>query len=371
MKQGNRSNSDKQIAVRVSQVDKSFGKVVALEGLTFDVSAGQFFVLFGPSSVGKTTTLRSIAGLEAIDSGTIEINGSDVTNAPIRGRGVAMVFQSFALYPHLTVTENFAYPLKESGLPANEIRQRVEETVDMLSLSHRTDNKPSTLSGGEQQRVALGRALIQRPQILLLDEPLTNLDAKLRHDMRAELKRLHRQFGMTIIYATPDELEALSMGEDIAVMTEGHVVQQGTPDTLYENPQNLYVASKIGSPHMNLVDVSVGHGGQALRTPFGSLASGRDGLSDGEAVVMGIRPSDIRLATPSEHSVDSTVQLVEPLGDITVVSVEASGSTLRMVLPESKALGVQPGQALQVVIPPDSVHVFRKADGTTVPTTSQ
>lgn len=371
LKQGNELNTDERIAVRLSRVDKSFGSVAALENLSFDVAEGQFFVLFGPSSVGKTTTLRTIAGLEKIDSGSIEINGTDVTEAPVRGRGVAMVFQSFALYPHLTVTENFAYPLKEAGLPTAEIKRRVGETVDMLSLSHRTNNKPSTLSGGEQQRVALGRALIQRPQILLLDEPLTNLDAKLRHDMRAELKRLHRQFGMTIIYATPDELEALSMGEDIAVMEHGRVVQQGTPDDLYESPRNLYVASKIGSPHMNIVDGSANNGGQVLSTPFGSLAASRHGLNDGEPLVLGIRPWDIRLANASESGIDSKVALIEPLGDITVVSVDAFGSTLRMVLPESQAISVQPGQDLKVVIPPDSVHVFRKADGTIVPATSQ
>ena len=364
------ANNKSEVAVRLSQVDKSFGDVTALQDLTFDVQTGSFFVLFGPSSVGKTTTLRAIAGLEEIDAGTLEINGEDMADAPIRGRGVAMVFQSFALYPHLTVTENFSYPLKESGLSATEIKQRVSDTVEMLSLSHRTNNKPSTLSGGEQQRVALGRALIQRPEILLLDEPLTNLDAKLRHDMRAELKRLHRQFGMTIIYATPDELEALSMGEDIAVMEEGRVVQQGNPDELYENPHNLYVASKIGSPHMNFLDVSVDDGGRALSTPFGRMATGRKNLSDGEAIVMGIRPSDIRLASKSEAKVDSTVQLVEPLGDITVVTVDASGSTLRMVLPESKALGVQPGTELPVVIPPESIHVFRKKDGSAVPATA-
>lgn len=356
-----------QIAVRLSNVDKNFGAITALKNLSFNVERGKFFALFGPSSVGKTTTLRAIAGLEKIDDGSIEIDGQNLTHAPIRGRGVAMVFQSFALYPHLTVAQNFSYPLKEAGLSATDIKKRVSETVDMLSLSHRTDNKPSTLSGGEQQRVALGRALIQRPNILLLDEPLTNLDAKLRHDMRAELKRLHRQFGMTIIYATPDELEALSMGEDIAVMENGRVVQQGTPDELYENPRNLYVASKIGSPHMNLLDVSVGDGGRALSTPFGKMAANRNGLSEGDAVVMGIRPSDIRLAKAEEAHVKSKVQLVEPLGDITVVSVDASGSILRLVLPESSALGVQPGHELPVSISQEDVHVFRKADGSAVP----
>ncbi|MGI9354594.1 MAG: ABC transporter ATP-binding protein [Rhizobiaceae bacterium] len=367
MQHGSGANGDDRIAVRLSQVDKNFGAVTALKSLTFDVREGTFFVLFGPSSVGKTTTLRTIAGLESIDSGVVEIGGKNVSEAPIRGRGVSMVFQSFALYPHLTVTENFAYPLKEAGLPAAEIQQRVRETTDMLSLSHRTDNKPSTLSGGEQQRVALGRALIQRPKILLLDEPLTNLDAKLRHDMRAELKRLHRQLGMTIIYATPDELEALSMGEDIAVMEDGRVVQQGAPDELYESPKNLYVASKIGSPHMNLFDVSVVDRGRELSTPFGRMATGRASLNDGEAVVLGVRPWDIRLAEKNEPHVTSTVQLVEPLGDITVVSVDTSGSTLRMVVPESKALGVRPGHELPFVIPPESIHVFRKADGSAVP----
>lgn len=364
MQQGSGQTDRSQTAVSLDSVCKHYGVVEALDNLSFDVTTGKFFVLFGPSSVGKTTTLRAIAGLEKIDSGSIELGGRDVTEAPIRGRGVSMVFQSFALYPHLTVAENFAYPLKEAGLPSAEIKQRIGETVDMLSLSHRMDNQPSTLSGGEQQRVALGRALIQRPNILLLDEPLTNLDAKLRHDMRAELKRLHRQLGMTIIYATPDELEALSMGEDIAVMENGTVVQQGSPDNLYEKPKNLYVAAKIGSPHMNLLDVSVSDGGKDLQTSFGELATDRPGLTGGEVVVMGIRPSDIRLATDAEPHVNMKVQLVEPLGDITVVSVDASGSSLRMVLSEAGAVGVKPGNELPIVIPPECVHVFSKADGT-------
>ncbi|MEP1208337.1 MAG: ABC transporter ATP-binding protein [Rhizobiaceae bacterium] len=367
MQQSNGSSGPAKTAVSLTGVHKNYGDVEALNDLSFDVASGKFFVLFGPSSVGKTTTLRAIAGLEKIDAGKIELDGKDMADLPIRGRGVAMVFQSFALYPHLNVMQNFAYPLKESGLPSAEIKKRVSETVDMLSLSHRTDNLPSTLSGGEQQRVALGRALIQRPDILLLDEPLTNLDAKLRHDMRAELKRLHRQFGMTIIYATPDELEALSMGEDIAVMEHGRVVQQGNPDELYDTPKNLYVAAKIGSPHMNLLDVSVSEAGNGLQTPFGEMPTDRTGISGGEPVVMGIRPSDIRLAADAEPHVKLKVQLVEPLGDITVVSVDAAGSSLRMVLSEAGALGVKPGHELPVVIPSESVHLFRKADGAVVP----
>ena len=211
----------------LSGLTKTYGSVRALDRLTSRFREGRFFVLFGPSAVGKTTTLRAIAGLVPPDSGSVRIGGRDVTNAPIRGRGVSMVFQSFALYPHLTVCQNLAYPLVEDGLPRAEIAKRVGETAEMLRLSHRLEQKPATLSGGEQQRVALGRSLIRRPKLLLLDEPLTNLDAKLRHDMRAELKRLHRQFGMTVIYATPDELEALSMGEEIAVLRDGRACAAG------------------------------------------------------------------------------------------------------------------------------------------------
>ena len=276
--------ADPNEAVVLEGVSKTYGSARALAGLSFQVSEGRFFVLFGPSSVGKTTTLRAIAGLVQPDSGTIRISGVDVTGAPIKGRGTSMVFQSFALYPHLTVFRNLAYPLAEAGVSKSDIDKRVRETAEMLQLNHRLHNKPATLSGGEQQRVALGRSLIRRPKILLLDEPLTNLDAKLRHDMRAELKRLHRQFGMTIIYATPDELEALSMGEEIAVMRDGRVVQQGTPDDLYDRPADLYVASKIGSPHMNTIDVEAGGDGASLDTPFGALPAPvvAGGLNAGE-----------------------------------------------------------------------------------------
>ncbi len=352
-------------ALQLTGVAKHFGAVTALDDLSFKVTAGGFFVLFGPSSVGKTTTLRAISGLEKIDSGSIVIDGRDVTEAPIRGRGVAMVFQSFALYPHLTVAQNFAYPLTEDGVPAAEIKQRIGEAAEMLRLSHRLDNKPSTLSGGEQQRVALGRALIRRPKLLLLDEPLTNLDAKLRHDMRAELKRLHRQFDMTIVYATPDELEALSMGEDIAVMEDGKVVQQGSPDELYDHPRNIYVASKIGSPHMNLLDVPKRADG-ALDTPLGTVQPPALQAVPDEPVLMGIRPSDIKLAREGTPSAVLPVKLVEPLGDLTVVSLAAPDSTVRILLSEADADGVNPGDDLPVSIKPDDIHLFKKSDGTAV-----
>src|SRR5918994_1854904 len=299
----------RKVALRLHGVTKSYGAVTAIRSLSFDVEEGRFFVLFGPSAVGKTTTLRTIAGLVAPEAGRIEIAGQDVTHAPIAGRGISMVFQSFALYPHLTVYDNFAYPLREAKTARRDIERRVKETAEMLRLSHRLASKPGTLSGGEQQRVALGRSLIGRPRLLLLDEPLTNLDAKLRHDMRAELKRLHRQFGMTIIYATPDELEALSMGEIIAVMREGAVVQQGTPDELYDAPADLRIADESSA-----------------------------------------------LARPS-------VQLIEPLGDVTVVSLSSSGQSYRILLPEAQAVDIKVGDTLPVAFDTRRIHLFRGHDG--------
>jgi ABC-type sugar transport system ATPase subunit len=353
-----------QPAVSLATVSKAYGVVKALDRLTFDVSEGRFFVLFGPSSVGKTTTLRTIAGLVIPDSGTLSLNGADATHAPIMSRGVSMVFQSFALYPHLSVYDNFAYPLREAKVERGEIDKRVKETAEMLKLSHRLERKPNTLSGGEQQRVALGRALIRRPQILLLDEPLTNLDAKLRHDMRAELKRLHRQFGMTIVYATPDELEALSMGEEIAVMRDGAVVQQGTPDELYETPANLYVASKIGSPHMNLVDATVGEGSGTLMTALGEFKLPRKlGASAGDKVVMGVRPTDLSIGSENSADINVPIQLLEPLGDVTIVSLAANDTHLRILLPEARASEINPGEHLPIRVDSSKIHVFNARDG--------
>lgn len=353
------------VALQLSGISKSYGNVRALENLSFDVVAGRFFVLFGPSSVGKTTTLRTISGLVRPDSGRVEIDGSDMTDKPIAGRGVSMVFQSFALYPHLTVFENLAYPLREEKVDSDEITRRVNETAAMLKLTGRLERKPSTLSGGEQQRVALGRSLVRQPKILLLDEPLTNLDAKLRHDMRAELKRLHRQFGMTIVYATPDELEALSMGEEIAVMRDGAIVQRGTPDELYDRPINTYVAGKIGSPHMNLIKATVSKDKKSFDTPLGRIVpkTSRKSASAGEAALIGIRPSDIRFAAKGEKAITSRIHLLEPLGDITIVSVEAGNELLRMVLPEAKATSIKPGDTASIVINPNDIHIFRAASG--------
>jgi multiple sugar transport system ATP-binding protein len=359
------SPDTRSIALTLRNVSKTYGRVGALHNLSFSVAEGRFFVLFGPSSVGKTTTLRMISGLVAPDRGRVEIFGRDWTNGTIAGRDVSMVFQSFALYPHLSVYKNLAYPLREAGVGREEIDRRVRETAAMLRLDTKLDRKPGTLSGGEQQRVALGRSLIRRPRILLLDEPLTNLDAKLRHDMRAELKRLHRQFGLTIVYATPDELEALSMGEEIAVLRNGGVVQTGTPDELYETPRDLYVAGKIGSPPMNMIKGTLARDGTVIESAIGPLPFARrlNTAEPGEAAVAGIRPSDIRLATGAERGVTASIAMLEPLGDITVISMEACGETLRLVLPEAAASGLERGQQASIVLDPRKLHVFRASNG--------
>jgi multiple sugar transport system ATP-binding protein len=355
-------------AIRLDGVKKYYDRVRAVENLSFDVVEHRFFVLFGPSAVGKTTTLRTIAGLVRPDAGSLSLFGKDMTHAPIAGRGVSMVFQSFALYPHLTVYENFAYPLVEERVAREDIDKRVKETAAMLKLTHRLERKPNTLSGGEQQRVALGRSLIRRPRILLLDEPLTNLDAKLRHDMRAELKRLHRQFGMTIVYATPDELEALSMGEEIAVMRDGGIVQRGTPDDLYDKPVDSYVAGKIGSPHMNMLPVTVDSDGRSLISAFGVLSPSKAMASAaaGEPALVGIRPADIRLADAGEPAIETRVQLIEPLGDITLVSVDVHGETLRLVMPEASAIALKEGSPAPIVLDSTKFHVFRASTGQTM-----
>ncbi len=352
------------LSLRLSAVTKMYGRVRAVQDLSFEVKEGQFFALFGPSAVGKTTTLRAISGLVRPDGGSIEIGGTDMTHAPIAGRGVSMVFQSFALYPHLTVYQNFAYPLREEGVASAEIDRRVKEQAEKLRIAHRLERKPSTLSGGEQQRVALGRSLIRRPSVLLLDEPLTNLDAKLRNEMRAELKRLHREYGMTIVFATPDELEALSMGEEIGVMRDGKIEQRGTPDQIYDEPKNLYVAAKIGAPIINTIEAEIS-GASTADTAFGpiTLSQGAGALGAGEKALLGIRPNDVSIASGTE-AIHTTIHLLEPLGDVTVVSLNAArGQQIRMVLPESRAAGMKPGDAVPISFNANRIHLFRASDG--------
>ena len=358
-----------EIHLRLEGVGKRFGSVVALDGLDLDVRHGEFFCLLGASAAGKTTALRVISGLEEPDGGRVVFDGEEVAGAPSPERGIAMVFQTFALYPHLTVFENLAYPLREARVPGAEIKARVGDMAEMLRIGHVLGRKPETASGGEQQRVAIGRALIRRPRLLLLDEPLTNLDAKLRHDMRAEFKRLHRELGTTMLYATPDELEALGMGERIGVLRDGHIVQTGSPDELYEHPVNTYVGQMVGSPRMNLAPAERGDG-PSVATPFADLSGGPwaeplAALSPGAELLLGFRPNDIRPAggEPRGPRFPARVHLTEPLGDVTVLDLDIAERMFRMVLPESDAVRYRAGDRLDVELAVERTHLFTRDTG--------
>ena len=243
--------------VKVVNLVKKFDKTVAVDGISFDVKDGEFIVLLGPSGCGKTTTLRCIAGLETPDEGEIYIDDKLVNDLPPKDRDVAMVFQSYALYPHMTVYGNLAFPLKMRKLPKDEIDKKVKEVAKLLNIDHLLDRKPRQLSGGEMQRVALGRALVRTPRVFLMDEPLSNLDAKLRVYMRAELKKLQRDLKITTIYVTHDQAEAMAMADRIAVMNKGKILQYSEPHDVYEKPANLFVAGFIGSPPMNFIKASI------------------------------------------------------------------------------------------------------------------
>jgi multiple sugar transport system ATP-binding protein len=359
--------------LQIRGLTKRFGDVQAVDGIDLDVAAGEFFVILGPSAAGKTTTLRSIAGLERPDRGMITFAGQDITHAPVQGRGMSMIFQTFALYPHLSTFDNLAYPLREQSMGAGDIRARVAEIAEMLGIGHTLARKPNTLSGGEQQRLAIGRALVRRPRLLLLDEPLTNLDAKLRHDTRAEFKRLHRELGMTMVYATPDQLEALTMGERIAVLREGRIVQTGTPAELYERPVDSFVATMVGAPPMNLLPgtVRTRAAGTVIELPFGEVdaARWRDAVAPGAEVMFGIRPHDLAPAGALQGGAcfAATVHLTEPLGDVTVLDVEAGGAVLKMALPEEQALAYPPGHELAIELSLADAHLFNRETGRALP----
>ena len=354
-------------------VAKSFGKVEALRGVDLSVSEGEFFVLLGPSAAGKTTTLRAIAGLEKLDAGRVIFDDLDLEGMPVQERGFAMVFQSFALYPHLTTAQNLAYPLREQKLSRGEIKGRVGEIGEMLGITHTLERKPASLSGGEQQRLAIGRAIIRRPSLLLLDEPLTNLDAKLRHDMRAEFKRLHRELGMTMIYATPDQLEALSMGQRVAVIIDGKIVQIDDPAALYNAPGDQEVARQVGDPPMNLIPSTLRRNGAGprLELPFLDVAADalQTSLTDFGAdteFLFGVRPHDLKLAGDGAPTdiFDGEIEITEPQGDITILDVKVAADTvLQMVVPEAEGARHHAGEKIRLTFDPGDSRVFLKESG--------
>ena len=351
--------------LKVKNLRREFGSVVALEDMTFDVADGEFFCLLGPSSSGKTTTLRAISGLEELKDGEVRFDGQDVTRAPVQNRGISMIFQTFALYPHMTVEANLAHPLRRDGVGSDDIKKRVGEIAELLRVSHTLKRKTTTLSGGEQQRVAIGRAIVRRPRLLLLDEPLTNLDAKLRHEMRAEFKRLHRELGMTMIYATPDQLEALTMGERVGVIEQGRVVAIGTPRDLYAKPDDLYVARMVGSPPINILSAQTPGDGQVKLSFLQAPVHARSVLS-GQDVAVGLRPQDIVLAkggSAAQARFPAKIHLTEPLGDVTIFDVAVEDVGLKMVLREEVAAQYSVGDEIEVAFDPSDLHFFDRESG--------
>jgi multiple sugar transport system ATP-binding protein len=299
--------------ILLDRVTKVFaGGVVAVDDISLEIESGEFLVLVGPSGCGKSTLLRMIAGLEEVTEGTIAIDARDVTDLPPRGRDIAMVFQSYALYPHMSVRDNLGYGLRVRKTSRDETRRRVQQVAELLGLEEFLDRRPAALSGGQRQRVAMGRAIVREPKAFLMDEPLSNLDAKLRVSMRAQLASLHARLGTTTIYVTHDQVEAMTLGQRVAVMRDGRIQQVDTPQALYASPTNLFVAAFIGSPAMNLVEAEVESGSvrfAGFTLPVVTPVRGR--------VIVGIRPeafSDAALADPSLPYVDVDVEVVEELG---------------------------------------------------------
>ena len=327
--------------LEVRNVSKSFGSTKVLREVNINVSEGEFLVLLGPSGCGKSTLLNIIAGLETLNDGEIRIDDYVVNNMEPKDRNIAMVFQSYALYPNMSVRDNITFGLKQRKVSASEMETALQHFSKMLKVDHLLDRKPAQLSGGQRQRVAMGRALVRDPKIFLFDEPLSNLDAKLRVDMRAEIKKLHHRLGTTIIYVTHDQIEAMTLGNRIAVMKEGDVVQLGTPKEVYSDPVNRYVAEFIGSPSMNFIPVKVvteaGQPSLSL-TPKGQSAvsipaPGVLSSYEGKEVTLGLRPEQItNLPQWSDavgvHSLDIEVEVTEPTGPDTLVFTEINGASV-------------------------------------------
>lgn len=344
-----------------SKVRKEFGSFTAVEGLDLTIEQGEFVSLLGPSGCGKTTTLRMLAGLEFPSSGEIRIGERVVNDVPPGERDIAMVFQSYALYPHMTVGSNMEYPLKKRGLPRAERQEKVARAADMLQLTELLDRKPRQLSGGQQQRVALGRALVRDPQVFLLDEPLSNLDAKLRSYMRAELVELHARLGRTMVYVTHDQLEAMTMSDRIAVMLAGDLQQFAPPQEVYRAPANRFVASFIGTPSMNLVDGklvlqdSVWYfTAPGLTIPVPPLIA----ATKADKACLGVRPEHVQLG---EGELQARVQLVEQTGHENIVVLDvAAGIRLTGRTPSAQLPRV--GDTINYRIDSEQVHVFGAGD---------
>ncbi|MGB3501773.1 MAG: sn-glycerol-3-phosphate ABC transporter ATP-binding protein UgpC [Mesorhizobium sp.] len=352
--------------VELEKLVKDYGKVRAIHGVDLTIDNGEFCVFVGPSGCGKSTLLRMIAGLEDISGGELRIDGQRVNEQRASERGLAMVFQTYALYPHMTVRQNLAFGLENIRTPKAEIDRRVGEAARMLQIENYLDRRPKQLSGGQRQRVAIGRAVVREPRVFLFDEPLSNLDAELRVTMRGEISALHRRLGNTMIYVTHDQVEAMTMADKIVVLRLGRIEQVGSPLELYNSPANQFVAGFIGSPRMNFIDVTVDAAdasgvlvkdanGNAYRTTVSA-----DGLSKGDAAVIGIRPDHLLIAASGGTLV--TVRAIEQLGGESYLYCEtASGQRLTAHI--SGQTPVKRDEQAHAVFRPEFTHLFRKSDG--------
>ena len=342
-------------SVKLEGVVKRHGTFTALHGIDLDIRPGEFFALLGPSGSGKTTTLRILAGLEPLDAGRVVLDGLDVTAKGPGERDVAMVFQSYALYPHMTVGENIAFPLRMVHTPGGEIARAVRDAADKVRIGHLLERRPGQLSGGQQQRCALARAIVRKPRLFLLDEPLSNLDAKLRLETRVELRKLQRALGVTTVYVTHDQEEAMTIADRIAVFMEGRIEQIGTPDEVFGRPATTPVADFIGSPPMNLLPAQVRAGMLEVAGTTWSL-DGNHG-PDG-AITLGVRPSALRFA---DTGIPARVYLVEDLGDSTIVNLEIGERIVKMRAGDS--VRVREGDQVHIAFSRDAIHLFDTASG--------
>jgi multiple sugar transport system ATP-binding protein len=341
--------------VEIDRVVKAYGSVQVVHGVSAAIEDGEFVVLVGPSGCGKSTLLRMIAGLEHISEGTISIDGEVVNEVAPKDRNIAMVFQNYALYPHMTVAQNMAFSLKLAGVSKAEMQAKVDNAARILGLEKLLERFPGQLSGGQRQRVAMGRAIVRNPEVFLFDEPLSNLDAKLRVQMRAEIKALHQRLKTTTIYVTHDQVEAMTMADRIVVMRDGVIEQVGSPLDLYDEPANLFVAGFIGSPTMNFVDGRIERG--EFVSPAGLRFSAPTGFVDGD-VVAGIRPNDVGL---DDGGAKLEVAVIEPLGAETQL-VLGAGDTQMVALVQGR-VPARPGEAVGVTIDPRAVHYFDPISG--------
>ena len=355
-------------AVDLKQVTKSYdGKTTVIHGIDLDIKHGEFVVFVGPSGCGKSTLLRMIAGLEPISGGEVRIDGQVVNDLPPRSRDIAMVFQDYALYPHKTLYDNMAFGLRLRKTPEAEITKRVMDAAKLLRIDHMLERRPAALSGGQRQRVAIGRAIVRQPKVFLFDEPLSNLDAQLRNEMRTEIKRLHQRLGATIIYVTHDQVEAMTLADRIAVLSGGHRMQYDTPDTVYNRPAALFVAGFTGAPSMNLVNCTVDAGAADLggvRIPLPKALAER-AAGRGE-MKFGVRPENVTLMPTGDDDivVPASVSLLEPLGAETLVTLKI-GNT-EMVARCAASFRQAPGTALPVHLRPHHLHLFDVTSGTAV-----